>query len=93
MRNSRRALKAIIFLALVAVLNGLLDYLLYPYTYSRAEMYHMEKTDLNQIIVGTSHGKCGIKPVIILNMSVMGKQEYRIHEPIKRHLTIFRSLF
>ena len=65
MRNSRRALKAIIFLALVVVLNGLLDYLLYPYTYSRAEMYHMEKTDLNQIIVGTSHGKCGIDPAVL----------------------------
>lgn len=65
MHNFRRIVKAGIFLLLVILINGGLDYALYPYTYSRAEMHHMEKREVNQLIVGTSHGKCGIDPAIL----------------------------
>lgn len=74
MRNSRRILKIIIFLMIVNLLNGMMNYILYPYTYSRAEMHHMEGSDLNQLVVGSSHGKCGINPASL--DAVMGTKTF-----------------
>lgn len=65
MRNFKRVLKIVLFLALVILLNSVLEYLLYPNTYSRVEMYHMEQADIDQLIVGTSHSKCGIDPKVL----------------------------
>lgn len=65
MRSSKKLIVIAVFLCAVLAVSALLDYLLYPYTYSRAEMHHMEATDLDQLIVGTSHGKCGIDPAVL----------------------------
>lgn len=65
MHSSKKVIVLAVFLCAVAACSALLDYLLYPYTYSRAEMYHMERTELDQLIVGTSHGKCGIDPAVL----------------------------
>ena len=74
MHNSRWMLKIIIFLMVVILFNEMMNYMLYPYTYSRAEMHHMEASELNQLIVGTSHGKCGIDPAVL--DEVMGTKTF-----------------
>lgn len=74
MRNFKKILTVVIFLGLVVLFNTVLDYLLYPNTYSRAELYNMENTDLNQLLVGTSHGKCSIDPAVL--DEVMGTRSF-----------------
>lgn len=54
-----------VVVALVVGINSGLMYLLHPYTTSRYEIGQLESGAYNQLIVGSSHGKCGIDPQIL----------------------------
>jgi hypothetical protein len=62
MRNFKRCIYIIAALLCIIVVNEGLNYLLYPYTYSRADMHHLITQDYQDLLVGTSHGKCGLDP-------------------------------
>ena len=71
MRNSKMPSKvcmiaaAVIILIMIIAANSLLSYLLCPYSSIRYEMHVMKKGNIEQVAVGTSHGKCGIDPSVL----------------------------
>lgn len=65
MRNFKRCIWILLMLCLFLGINELLTYLLYPYTYTRADMHHLTEGEYETLIVGTSHGKCGLDPKIL----------------------------
>lgn len=65
MRNFKRILICFLFVGMIFLGNKGLDYLLYPYTYTRADIHHMQSSEYEDLIVGTSKGKCGIDPEIL----------------------------
>lgn len=65
MQTSKKWKKAVYFvgfLFIVCVVNEGLNYMLCPYTYARADVHRLETGEYQDIIVGSSHGKCGIDP-------------------------------
>lgn len=65
MRNFKRCTWFFLLLCLFLGINELLTYLLYPYTYTRADMHHLTEGEYETLIVGTSHGKCGLDPEVL----------------------------
>ena len=63
MRNFKRLLAAVILLLFFACNIGL-SWLLYPYTYTRANFHVMKEGAYEGLIVGGSHAKCGIDPEV-----------------------------
>lgn len=55
----------VLFLVCVVLINGVLNFLLYPYTYARIDMQNLATKKYEDLFVGTSHGKCGIDPVLV----------------------------
>lgn len=62
MRNFKRWTIIVLACCIVVGVNQILTYLLYPYTYTRADMHHMITQEYDDLLVGTSHGKCGLDP-------------------------------
>lgn len=65
MRNFKKIGILLLLMCLFIAVNEGLNYMLYPNTYSRIDMHHVETGDYEDLIVGTSHGKCGLDPRII----------------------------
>ena len=68
MRNFKRFLTAVILLLFFAC-NIALSWLLYPYTYTRANFHTMKEGSYEGLIVGGSHAKCGIDPEVLYTMT------------------------
>ena len=68
MRNFKRILTAVILLLFFACNIGL-SWLLYPYTYTRANFHAMKEGSYEGLIVGGSHAKCGIDPEVLYTMT------------------------
>lgn len=62
MRSFKKWAAVFVIICIFVGGNELLTYLLYPYTYTRADMHHMITQEYEDLIVGTSHGKCGLDP-------------------------------
>lgn len=62
MHGMKRWILAILFLIICFLVNGMLTYLLRPYTYARVDVHNIQTNTYDDIIVGSSHGKCGINP-------------------------------
>lgn len=71
MRSFKRVLAVAVLIAIVAVANCTLSYLLCPYTTARVEVHNLENGGYEQLIVGTSHGKSGIDPQVLTDASGM----------------------
>lgn len=65
MRNFKKWMIVLVFAAVFLGINEMLTYALYPYTYTRADLHHLETGDYEDVLVGTSHGKCGLDPQIL----------------------------
>lgn len=65
MRNFKKWMIILLAFCIVVGINQILTYLLYPYTYTRADMHHMITQEYEDLLVGTSHGKCGLDPQIL----------------------------
>lgn len=65
MRSFKKISVCVLFLAGCVLLNSLLNYSLIPYTYTRADAYHMRSADYQEVLVGSSHGKCGLDPQVL----------------------------
>lgn len=65
MHNSRKlkiTIKLVAFLLVILAVNHVLNYLFIPYSYIRVDYHNIENRDYDMVFVGTSHGKCGIDP-------------------------------
>ena len=71
MRNFKRVITVLILLLFFAGNIGL-SWLLYPYTYTRANFQAMKEGGYEGLIVGGSHAKCGIDPEVLY--TVTGKR-------------------
>ena len=69
MRNFKRILAVLLVAGLLAGLNEGLMYLLYPYTYTRADMHHIITDEYEVLLVGSSHGKCGLDPQVMAEVT------------------------
>ena len=69
MRNFKKVLIPVlipvIIVAAIITINSILNYLLVPYTHIRVDVHNVEEGDYEQIVLGTSHGKCGIDPAVL----------------------------
>lgn len=65
MRSFKRWIWAAIFLAAAVGLNWILNCALYPYTYARVDVHNLETNSYDDIFVGSSHGKSGINPLVV----------------------------
>ncbi|MBS6196421.1 MAG: hypothetical protein KH828_12690 [Clostridiales bacterium] len=65
MRNFKKWIWILLFAACVIGANEILNYMLYPYTYTRANLHQMAVRDYQDLVVGSSHGKCGLDPVTL----------------------------
>lgn len=65
MHNFKKCTGILLLFCIFLGVNELLTYMLYPYTYTRADMHHLVEGDYETIIVGTSHGKCGLDPKVL----------------------------
>lgn len=66
MRISKRCGQLVfilVFVLCVILMDQGLKFLLYPYTYARVDVHYLETQQYDDIFVGTSHGKCGIDPL------------------------------
>lgn len=64
-RKWKRLIYAVLFLLVACVINNGLIYMLCPCTYARVDVHKLETGNYEDIIVGTSHGKCGIDPDVL----------------------------
>lgn len=62
MHNFKRNIKAVCVLAAAIAVFLLLDFLLYPCTFTRNDIHAVTTRQFDDIYVGTSHGKMGIDP-------------------------------
>lgn len=62
MRSFRRIVRIILFLLLVICINKVLLLALKPHNFFRNDVYHMRKDNYEDVFIGTSHGKAGIRP-------------------------------
>lgn len=53
------------FIILALGINSVLNVALCPDTYTRADISSLEEGDFQDLIVGSSHGKCGIDPEVL----------------------------
>ena len=53
------------FIILALGINSVLNAALCPDTYTRADIFSLEEGDFQDLIVGSSHGKCGIDPEVL----------------------------
>ena len=65
MRNFKKWMLPLLFVAVFVGINELLNYVLYPYTYTRADVHHLAASEYEDVLVGTSHGKCGLDPQVL----------------------------
>ena len=86
MRNFKRFLTAVILL-LFFTCNMALSWLLYPYTYTRANFHTMKEGSYDGLIVGGSHSKCGIDPEVLRTMT--GKKYLNAAQGGEHSLDIF----
>lgn len=65
MRSFKIIGKIALFLAIIVAVNGVLNYFIYPYTYTRIDVHNIETGAYDDIFVGSSHGKAAINPNVI----------------------------
>ena len=64
MRNSKKAILVVLFLVICLAGNSILTFCFYPYNYARIDMHNIETKAYDDIFLGSSHGKCGINPLV-----------------------------
>ena len=69
MRSFRKTAWCALFLALCAAANGILNYFLVPYTYTRADAHNLRTAQYEELFVGSSHRKCGLDPAVMREVS------------------------
>lgn len=69
MHNFKRNIKAVCILAVAIAVFLLLDFLLYPCTFTRNDIHAVTTRQFDDIYVGTSHGKMGIDPQVMEEVS------------------------
>ena len=63
MRNFKKWMLPLLFVAVFVAINQLLNYVLYPYTYTRADVHHLAASEYEDVLVGTFLApKCGSGP-------------------------------
>lgn len=62
MHNSKRWIRAVVFLLLIAVFGECMKFALIPPGYMRQDMHNIKENKYDDIFVGTSHGFAGISP-------------------------------
>ena len=65
MRNFKILGKIILFFGIIIIINGGLNFLLYPYTYTRVDIHNIKTGEYDDIFLGSSHGKSAINPLVI----------------------------
>lgn len=65
MRNFKKILPVVVFLVICLAANSILTYLFYPYNYARIDVHNIETNAYDTLFLGSSHGKCGINPKVI----------------------------
>lgn len=77
MHNFKRmGIKFFIFLVIVVLCNSLLNFVFIPYSYIRVDYHNIEENEYDLVFVGTSHGKCGIDPQTV--EEVTGKRSVNL---------------
>lgn len=59
----KRTAALLAFVLGVVFIDQGLEFLLIPYTYARVDIHRLETRQYDDLFVGTSHGKCGINPL------------------------------
>lgn len=65
MHNFRKIRKIIIFTVLCIFVSSVFSFLLIPYSYTRVDIHNIEVNKYDDLYIGTSHGKCGINPLVV----------------------------
>ena len=65
MRNFKKNIYPVLFIAVILCINEILVLALKPYTSFRNDMHKLETNQYDDLFVGTSHGKAGINPEIV----------------------------
>lgn len=68
-RKWKRVVYTVLFLLAACGINYGLSYALCPYTYARTDVHKLETGNYEDIIVGSSHGKCGIDPDVLAGIT------------------------
>lgn len=76
MRNFKRGIWIAVFFILCFAVNGILNYCLYPYTYTRVDVHQLETGNFEELFVGSSHGKCGLDPQAM--EEITGRKAYNV---------------
>lgn len=69
MHNFKRNITAVCILAAAIAVFLLLDFVLYPCTFTRNDIHAVTTKQFDDIYMGTSHGKMGIDPAAMENVS------------------------
>lgn len=65
MRNSKKLIHAVFFLVICLLCNSVMTFLIYPYNYARIDVHNIKISQYDTIFLGSSHGKCGINPKVV----------------------------
>ena len=63
MKKTGKIVKTVVFLALILLINAVMQYALVPSSYMRINFHNVRENKYDDIFIGTSHGFCGIDPV------------------------------
>ena len=65
MRNFKKNIYPVLFLAVIICMNQILILALKPCTNFRNDIHKLETNQYDDLFVGTSHGKAGINPEVV----------------------------
>lgn len=65
MHNSKKCIILVLAAAAFMGINQILNYLMCPNTFSRLDVHRLAVQEYEDVLVGTSHGKCGLDPQIL----------------------------
>lgn len=65
MHNFKKIISPVLFIAVIICINEILIFATKPYSFFRNDMHHLQEEEYSDIFVGTSHGKAGIKPIVV----------------------------